>query len=464
MDDKFDKKLTGRIKEVFDNYEHPPADAGWAELRKKFPAEEARNKIAWLWWSSAAAILLVFLGVGMWLINKPAKQNDVVIKPEHTIKKLEPKDSIAPEAMAPTYGIATVKPKAQVNNDGPVNNGTYNTPKALADNIGKTAASRSNTPSAVVAPVVVNSDNLQVDANPGSNTTAVTVARIPDSAKTAGSSPQGQQIAQVPVVTSSDNNTANSVAVKQPAKTMEDLFRTDKVVAKKEKQESKDAKKVNFSVYAATYFNYAQGSTNQVNAGAGFTSDFRVSRKIKLSTGVALAQNTLSYNSPPVVAAGRSSGANSYAAAPAIVQSDLFSASGSVAQFENLNASLVGLDIPINIKYEFNPDKSETYISAGLSSGTFIDERYTSRFAYRTNTLTGTSVTTRDQTSTASFNNFYFARTLNVAFGIGYSLGKSNTLVIEPFLKYPLGGMGAQDIKFGSGGLNLKLNFRTTKK
>jgi hypothetical protein len=70
MDEQFDDKLKSRITEVFDNYEFPPADEAWLELRKKFPVKQER-KIAWLWWSSAAAILLVFLGVGLWLMNKP---------------------------------------------------------------------------------------------------------------------------------------------------------------------------------------------------------------------------------------------------------------------------------------------------------------------------------------------------------------------------------------------------------
>jgi len=41
-------------------------------------------------------------------------------------------------------------------------------------------------------------------------------------------------------------------------------------------------------------------------------------------------------------------------------------------------------------------------------------------------------------------------------------LGK-NHLVIEPFLKYPLNGLGDQHILFGSGGINLKFNFDAGK-
>ena len=122
--------------------------------------------------------------------------------------------------------------------------------------------------------------------------------------------------------------------------------------------------------------------------------------------------------------------------------------------FKDYNASLVGLDIPVNLKYEFNPQQSDTYISAGLSSGTFINESYTSQYNY-SSFFSPSSQETQAETTTKSFNGFYFAKTLNVAFGVGYPLGK-NHLVIEPFLKYPLEGLGSQQIRFGSGGINLK--------
>jgi hypothetical protein len=245
---------------------------------------------------------------------------------------------------------------------------------------------------------------------------------------------------------------------RQQPKSIIELLEAEKqnTPQKKEPKTRADDKKVNFSVYAATYFNYAEGSTNQINAGAGFTSDIKLSRNIKLSTGVALAQNTLRYNS----SVPKSENGSSLAfAAPSIQRADLFSANVSVPVFKNYNANLVGLDVPINIKYEFNPEKSDTYISAGLSSGTFIDEKYTYSYTYSNSTSA-----VQDATTTNSFNSFYFGKTLNVSFGVGYPLGKSNRLIIEPFLKYPLDGLGAQQLRFGAGGLNLKINFKSSKK
>jgi hypothetical protein len=490
MDDKFDEKLASRIREVFDNYEYPPADEGWMELRKKFPAEEKRDKIAWLWWSSAAAILLVFIGTGIWMNNKPAADTNVANKP---VTKQQPvqQDTLLSKpninqhqnntdniAQAPVKTTETGK----VNSVGTVTDGTKNplapnnaiayTPVTRKIQSSKSAGGINTAPGSTDPFTSTTGVNTPAQSNvtaaaklPLKNNGVTANTIIADSPAAAVNNAASQpQIAKADVPVATDNV---SPAVKQPAKTVYDLFNDDKLTAatKKNQQDNKEDKKVKFSVYAATYFNYAEGSKNQVNAGAGFTSDFRLSKNVKLSTGLALAQNTLSYDNSPPPSYNERGRNYANAVAPPILQDGLFSTISSVAEFKNYNANLVGLDVPINIKYEFNPDKSDTYISAGLSSGTFIDEKYTYRYSYRNNGFANAYATaTQDQTITQNFNSFYFARMLNLSFGVGYPIGKSNRLIIEPFLKYPLAGLGAQDIHFGAGGVNLKFTFKSPKK
>jgi hypothetical protein len=490
MDEQFDDKLKSRITEVFDNYEFPPADEAWLELRKKFPVKQER-KIAWLWWSSAAAVLLVFLGVGLWLMNKPDAANNVANnygKPlNHVIKQIDS----AKHTDAAQNNVASAHPQQGNNNDTSINTDRATNSQDLAPAASNTYSAGNNKPTgkqyapfgnANALPVVVNGTQNNsiakqdqsaaiVAGNPPVNNPSPAITNpLPDVQKPAIVKTDQQQVAKidVPVTNNSQTDAANGktspVITKQPAKTIDDLFKDDqpKVIAQ-QKENKKDLKKVNFSVYAATYVNYAEGSANQVNAGAGFTSDIRLGKKVKLSTGVSLAQNTFSYGGLPP-ASGNNRAMALAADAPASRPDGLFSPAASVAELQGSNASLVGLDIPINIKYEFNPDKSDTYVSAGLSSGTFIDERYTYKYAYHNNSLGNSTVTTQNQTSTQRFNSFYFGKTLNVSFGTGFPIGKTNRLVIEPFLKYPLGGMGTQSIHFGSGGVNLKFNFKASKK
>ncbi len=263
--------------------------------------------------------------------------------------------------------------------------------------------------------------------------------------------PAQQFTAITKVDTASINKTAPKAA---PAKkTIEDMFAADKKTITKKDDKKNNDKRVHFGVYAATYFSYAKGSDQEVNVGAGFSSDIKISNNLKLVTGVAIGQNTLSYTGAssintdaPLMAAAAEGNKYFLAATPSI---------------KNYNASLVGLDIPMNLKYELNPQKSDTYILAGLSSGTFINQSYTYFYNYPA-VNSATLQQTQGATVTKNFDGFYFAKTLNLAFGVGYPLGK-NRMVIEPFLKYPLEGLGSQQIRFGAGGINLKFNFSTKK-
>ncbi|MET3980829.1 hypothetical protein ABIB62_003433 [Mucilaginibacter sp. UYP25] len=467
MDEQFDKKLSNHIKQVFDNYEHPGAEDGWAKLRTKFPAEEKGNKIAWLWWSSAAAVILVFFGVAFWYNNQDAAVNKMAVKPAAK----QQQQPVLKDTAAEINPIAAdkIQPVIANNNPTPTFNNTIVIPKYVD---GTTSTSKPGNTDNTTQTIKPNSwighpQPWQTPSNTIAQTNPVKTETKPliDSQKVANNLAKQPQLANTntpaddKVVQATDGST-NSLTKQQPAKrSITDMFEADKLnpTGINKQAEKQTGKKVNFSIYAATYFNYAEGSTNQVNAGAGVTSDFRLSKNFKLSTGVSLAQNSLSYNTQAPPAAERLA-----SAAPAARQSTLFATAAVLPVFKNYNANLVGLDIPINIKYEINPQKTDAYISAGLSSGTFINETYTYRYGYSGGAGFAANAAPEEQTAHNSFNSFYFAKTLNVSFGIGYPVG-GNRLVIEPFVKYPLSGLGAQDIRFGAGGVNLKFSFKGRK-
>lgn len=443
MDDQLDNDLQNRIREVFDNFEDASADEGWLMLREKFPEEQSKRRaFAWLWWGSAAAVLLVFLGIGLWMRGMKEEPVNPVVKilkyPKHenlVIKKIQ---------------------KDTVNDNAP----------ATEKSAGKTQAAH-NYQAGSLSPVT-SRDSIagQNNVKPAKGLSLIDTAgknkyiakKAPDSSKTALNKATSPQLA-VNNAPKTDQQKSLVIQDNKPKKSITDMFNEDKGEKAAKDEDAQQSKKVRFAVYAATYFNYSKGSDNQVNAGAGFTSDIRISNNLKLVTGVSIAQNSLSYSGFPSTVASAQS--NLFASPVASGTSMNFTAL-STPTLRNYNASLVGLDIPINIKYEFNPQKTDAYISMGLSSGTFINESYTYKYNYPS-FLSDKLQQTQDETTGKNFGSFYFAKTLNVAFGIGYPFGK-NRLVIEPFLKYPLDGMGSQNLKFGAGGLNLKLNFQSSHK
>jgi len=511
MDEQLDNDLNNRIREVFDNFEdpsYPSADEGWLLLRNKFPEMEKKRPVARLWWASAAAAVLLFVGAGLWLLNKPQQSQTTASAP---IKKAQEQATVADSSsLLATKQNSVIKNSSDAlitdsstNNSLPAskiqtgklaakpvipaiangNNPAYaNTiTKPVQQPLTKAAPDTNNSkpnPAQYAAnsttPVAAGSKaSIGMPVIPAKSTNGVQQpAPVVNAPQYAVVSPVTNASKSVVASTSANNNTAPVSSITQQAKgptqpkanSMEALFASESKTPKPDEKYTDD-KKVRFGVYAATFFNYSKGSSNQVNAGVGFSSDIKLSKNIKLSTGLALAQNTLSYNSNTAPLNYASAAAKPQALAGSYDKENLFSANAAFPVLKNYNANLVGLDIPLNLKYEFNPQKNDTYISAGLSSGTFINEAYTSVYGYTPSSIAaGASQQTTDETTRKNFNGFYFAKTLNVSFGVGYPIGKNNRIIIEPFLKYPLDGLGSQQLRFGAGGLNLKLNFTSPKK
>lgn len=507
MDDQLDNDLRNHIREVFDNYEDTTADEGWLLLRERFPVQEKQRRPVFLWWASAAAVLLLFLSIGLWIASNKNNTNDhaqiTAVKPakpalpqnnaaDSTIQTVAPAQPPVTTKQSPATNLAANNSAQQsatkLNPAG--NASSVSSPNVLANNnvlnkkAGNTIVNQPattvpaftpvqvtpavtnpvNAIAKTITPAVLPADNHVSNVPPGKKADSVNSVLPQTNTQQFANNPAVQPPVNAnPAKTPPVNTTPSVVKVKPKTSSMEALLASDHDQPKKPDMGT-DERRVKFSVYAATFFNYAKGSQNQINAGAGFTSDIKLSKNLKLSTGLALAQNTLNYNKNQP-----SNGAAAVSFSPSLsttysVAAD-FNKVSSSPSFKNYNANLIGLDIPVNLKYEFNPQKNDTYISAGLSSGTFINEAYTASYSYPgLAQAAGVQAQTSDETTHKSFNSFYFAKTLNVAFGIGYPLGKSNKLIIEPFLKYPLDGLGSQQIKFGAGGLNLKLNFTTHKK
>ena len=457
MDDQFDDNLKKHISKAFENIESPTVDEGWLMLRKKFPEKEKDRPVVWLWRAAAAvaAVIILALGIGTWvnyqnnntetIANKPSKIERFEKNNGELAKKSIP-DAVIDSA-AYSNNVSTGKKTAKQPALKPYNTVPNTNPMHTVDNV-------------ISKPAIDNTINPTLDNYANTNLPAnVTPGQTIINNNT--SSPVKDSTINKPDQNIAKQQTVNpGILPKTTSYTLQDNQPIAPI--------TNNEKKVKFGIYAATYFNYAKGSENQINMGVGFTSDIKISKKVKLSTGVAIAQNSLNYiNQPPSVPqnllyngaiANSSLGtANAYN----------FTSAQSAPAIKNYNALLVGLDIPLNLKYEFNPQKSRSYIVVGLSSGTFINESYT----YNFNTpnyggslaLLAGPQQQQSQTTKNSFNDFYFARTLNISFGLGYPLGK-NHLIIEPFLKYPLAGLGAQQIHFGAGGINLKFDFQSSSK
>jgi hypothetical protein len=474
-EDKLHSDLNSRIREVFDNYEDTTANEGWAMLRQKFPEKKKDRGLAWLWYAAAAVVLLC---LGLWFTIKPDETQNLNLQAQHQKNIIKPNTPVT----SPTV-IDSAQHHTGSNSTPYIAQGStpQSTPAISQPQVAVTAQHPANTSVPTTANIPLVNPVIPQPNNTG-NSLAAAVNK-PDSLSIVT-----KNTAIAAVKKPADSVAANTIekyagvspvqSQKPSLATAVEQMLNEKPTAKNSAAKTKNPseKRTIMSVYAATYFNYAKGSDNNVNVGAGFSSDFKLTNNLKLSAGVAIAQNTLKYNNT-AIQSGELNTAVSLAktaldqvyASSAPSTSNMITGTSTnnglrgfaIATFasptlRDYNANLIGLDIPINLKYQFNPQKTDAYVSAGLSSGTFINETYILNYTYAKN----------DQQSTTrtSFSGFDLAKTLNVSFGVGYQLSKSNRLIFEPFLKYPLDGLGSQQIKFGAGGINLKLNFQSTKK
>lgn len=471
MYDQFDKKLAERIKYVFDAYEDDSYDIGWKELRKRYPASKKRRSLIY-WMSTAAAIAV--LALGTWLYEKQGKETETIARTE------KPKLPVPKESVRDTRGWKALhgqKPTTYMEDDlANASTGRKGKERLLQDGTEPSATSAETSPRAalfsnLIADKANNSTrgNESLNHELGSDNLGDVTATAKNTAQTSTGEPV-EKMAEIKTgpakttVTGSVHAAENGESEKAVAPLSQEeynrlqgerLANIKNIPSVKETRE-KQAAKVSLGFFAGSYMNYAEGSKGGMNAGVGLSSEIGITKRLRLSTGVALARNTLKYDKMIP-----SQAADVFLATPS--QSETLLASTFQAKTSSLSysingydASLLGLDFPVDVKYMLMENKRELYVVAGLSSNLFLDEAYTYNYEYNTN-----SNDYPNEKTTGSTNTFDFARMLNLSIGFGYPVGKQNKLSFEPFVKYPLGGLGSQDIRFGSAGLNLKLSFRT---
>jgi hypothetical protein len=172
-----------------------------------------------------------------------------------------------------------------------------------------------------------------------------------------------------------------------------------------------------------------------------------------------IARQSMDYNQSQSSEKLRSNSATKDFNAPdnSIVMLDMNSAESKL--------EFVGIDIPLNVQFKLN----KMIFTTGFSSLLYVQEKYS--YSYNsmvTNTLYNSSTAkyetqnsvnqVNEQEKSELFNRFDFARLLNFAIGYNIPLTKGD-LVLEPYLKLPIGFVSSQEIKMGSGGFAVRYNF-----
>lgn len=215
----------------------------------------------------------------------------------------------------------------------------------------------------------------------------------------------------------------------------------------------KTTKKFKFGIALSSYYTSSDiGATDNINIGGGFSTDYLLSDNISLNSGLLIANHNLNTEN--------NSFFNGFTK-----NDDLNENYTAYSGSPETKITIIGLDIPLNIKYNMN----KMTVSAGISSLFYLKETYTSNYyvenptnVYNSQTGNYNLVYTYDNISenknTGAFKTFDFAKLVNISATYKVRL-KKGSLIFGPYAKIPTGSLTAYDITFGYGGFNIQYEF-----
>jgi hypothetical protein len=475
MKEELDNKFTDRIKEVFENREEPYNSNDWKKLLAKKPMNDVRH-FGWSY-SKYAAIVIIFVflgGIGSFVFFENSQNLTVQIdKPALIDKK---KDVIKPDSIDKTSAkqvYITLESKKRIT---PIYN-KKNTLKQATKTSVELAQKKeytSNTnlykrekePIKHVKGVLVFNDNNKynldnlffVDHLLFSNPKYDHYDLAIDYPKISTLNLELEKIAKFQknddILKDAINvqNQEELLASTSPS-TFELQLRDDNSITELSHEKTNKNKKITVGLAVSSIVSYNQGSQNSnVSLGVGALLDIPIYKKFDINTGILVTNQkiNLQENSLVVLANG--------------------------SQLKSKKAVLTGLDIPINLKYNFSMNNSDMFLAVGLSSVSYIKEDIESTFQQSSTIYSesinefGTLVRTSDIVNTfridkeskGSLTNFSFGNILNFSFGVELPFKNSGqSIILEPFFKYALKSISSENIDLSSVGLNLKLNLKT---
>jgi hypothetical protein len=186
------------------------------------------------------------------------------------------------------------------------------------------------------------------------------------------------------------------------------------------------------------------------NLSGGINLDIAIAKNLSISTGVQIEHTDLGENKN-------------------------FDAAGFDVSAIQYRTSVTNLDIPVNITWQISSDrKSSYYISGGISSLAYLDEKQSATsyknepkesFKDVASGIVGDPVYRLETVKTTVTNklnqadNFDFAGRLNLSFGYSYMLSPKLRLHFEPYVKIPLSNLGNTEMRYTTSGVLCKISF-----
>lgn len=198
------------------------------------------------------------------------------------------------------------------------------------------------------------------------------------------------------------------------------------------------------------------GNDKKINMGYGVSMEYAVSKKVSISSGVSYNQmgalKTITPNSGVM---------NSPSPAVALVQ--------ETKRLKSVDANLVGLDIPLELKYRFN---DRFYTNVGLSAFAILNQKQNNNYVEGKVESSASSFVDRsafnslfkesavsEPIPTDEVRNDKYLGFYNLSIGYKQKVSGKNSLSIEPFMKLPIKEYSKENLRLIGTGVRLKFDF-----
>ncbi len=218
--------------------------------------------------------------------------------------------------------------------------------------------------------------------------------------------------------------------------------------------------RLSWTLSASPMFSFTQNQPTPLPGfSAGVSAGYKLSQRVKLEVGGLLAYNQLDIR-------------NQATRALQETFAGLFNIQSGTNPVHNFSGNnkynFLALEIPANIQFSVFEDAGRRlFVSTGLTSLVYLHQSVSGvNYLQFRNSADGLPLGPESFYSLTIFVDDTFGplsrvdlgRMLNLSAGY-VIIGKKNSLILEPFLKLPLGDISSSNLRIGMGGMNLKFLF-----
>jgi len=415
--DKFFKQALESIPDL------TPNEKDWKDMERLLKDQpRSRPVIAWLYWPAgvAAALLIYF---SFWFYNNsafetaPQAQNKI---PEKVLKP-KVKEQIPQQTQSQLPANETELAKTKQSPDLPISRNKANSTKEIN---GEAFQSEKNTLLSSLSIKPIFKADAQVNQN-------IKSELIQDSIIAMNTATIKEINTQEAIV----QNAESSLIAGQP------IQKSDSIPSKTKPEISYPTKKWGVSMAFASDFNSVNGITNSLfGISLGVGANYKITKTISASTGVYYSQKQ-------------------YTSDKASYKTEEKPFATWTSYSRKIEADCKVIDIPLNFNLLVKSGPETNLLaSAGLSSYFMLSERY--NFIYNPTPAYPAS----GRVYTIRNSNKHVLSVINLAVGLEKPLTKQSSIIIQPYAKIPLTGIGQGETDLRSFGLGFQLNYSMKKK